>query len=153
MTLAIRPLLRAFFLWGLVCLVGTAGLSCSKPNRVDPADAAQVRSIDATVERLRQAYINKDAAAFQALLMPLDSLRRLELEIERDFAIYDRIQWTWDRPGSNRRHGRGGVISMAGAMAPEDRRPADPRARPCDSSPRGHQNLAVSGVDGDDPLE
>src|SRR6266571_6432296 len=87
----VRPSLRTFFLWGLVGLLGSVGFACSKPNRVDPADAAQVRSIDATVERMRQAYINKDAPAFQALLMPLDSLRRLELEVERDFAIYDRI--------------------------------------------------------------
>ena len=153
MTLPIRPLLRAFFLWGLVCLVGTAGLSCSKPNRVDPADAAQVRSIDATVERLRQAYINKDAAAFQALLMPLDSLRRLELEIERDFAIYDRIQLDM---GIDRVLIEGTDVAVYFHWQGQWRRKTDdqPIRERGHAILRlvGHQNLAVSGVDGDDPF-
>ena len=92
MTRDVRQLFRKLLLWGLVSLLGTAAVACSTPNRVDPADAAQVRSIDATVERLRQAYVTKDAQTFHSLLMPLDSLHRLELEVERDFAIYDRIQ-------------------------------------------------------------
>ena len=153
MILPIRPLLRAFFLWGLVCLVGTAGLSCNKPNRVDPADAAQVRSIDATVERLRQAYINKDAAAFQALLMPLDSLRRLELEIERDFAIYDRIQLDM---GIDRVLIEGTDVAVYFHWQGQWRRKTDdqPIRERGHAILRlvGHQNLAVSGVDGDDPF-
>src|SRR5512132_812713 len=153
MTLPIRPLLRAFFLWGLVCLVGTAGLACNKPNRVDPADAAQVRSIDATVERLRQAYINKDAAAFQALLMPLDSLRRLELEVERDFAIYDRIQLDL---GIDRVLIEGTDVAVYfHGQGQWHRKSDDPSIRERGHAILrlvGHQNLALSGVDGDAPF-
>jgi hypothetical protein len=81
-------------LMGVASAVGVLGfaiIGCSKPNPVNPADAAQVRSIDATVERIRQSYVTKDAKTFQSLLMPLESLSRLGLEVERDFAIYDRI--------------------------------------------------------------
>ncbi|TLY37782.1 MAG: hypothetical protein E6K60_03555 [Nitrospirae bacterium] len=75
----------------MLALVAIGAMGCSKPSGVLPSDAAQVRKIDEAVEQLRQSYIHKDPKAFHELLMPLDSLRRLELEIERDFAIYDRI--------------------------------------------------------------
>jgi len=144
---------RAVLFRALLGILAVIAMGCSKPNPVNPADAAQVRSIDATVERIRQAYVNKDAQAFHALLMPLDSLRRLELEVERDFAIYERInldlgidrvliegtdvavyfhwqgQWqrkTDDQPFRERGHA---ILRLV-----------------------GHQNLALSGVDGDAPF-
>jgi hypothetical protein len=137
----------------MCCAAALSILSCSKPRQVNPADAAQVRSIDAMVESIRKAYVNKDGPAFHSLLMPLESLRRLEMEAERDFAIYERItvdfgidrvliddtdvavyfhwqgQWqrkTDDQPVRERGHA---ILRLV-----------------------GHQNLALSGVDGDIPF-
>ena len=149
----VRLLLRNFLFLGLVSILGTIASACSTPNRVDPADAAQVRSIDATVERLRQAYVNKDAKAFQALLMPLDSLSRLELEVERDFAIYDRIQLDMaiDRvliEGTDVAvyfHWQGQWHRKTGDQETRERGHAILRLV-------GHQNLALSGIDGDHPF-
>ena len=153
MTRDVRLLLRNLLLWGLVSVLGTAAFACSTPNRVDPADAAQVRSIDATVERLRQAYITKDAQAFHSLLMPLDSLHRLELEVERDFAIYDRIQLdvAIDRvliEGTDVAvyfHWQGQWHRKTGDQETRERGHAILRLV-------GHQNLALSGIDGDGPF-
>jgi hypothetical protein len=153
MTRDARLLLRKLLLCGLVAVLGTAAFACSTPNRVDPADAAQVRSIDTTVERLRQAYVNKDAQAFQALLMPLDSLRRLEWVVERDFAIYDRIHLdlSIDRvliEGTDVAvyfHWQGQWHRKTGDQAIRERGHAILRLV-------GHQNLALSGIDGDAPF-
>src|SRR5437870_12794248 len=80
--------------WTVLCLIGLVAVACSKASNINPDDAARVRKIDATVERIRQAYTGKDPSAFHSLFMPLDSLRKLEEEIQRDFAVYDRITST-----------------------------------------------------------
>src|SRR5437899_9466419 len=77
--------------WTVLGLIGLVAVACSKASNINPDDAARVRKIDATVERIRQAYTGKDPSAFHSLFMPLDSLRKLEEEIQRDFAVYDRI--------------------------------------------------------------
>jgi hypothetical protein len=82
---------RITAVWGILVLIGLGLLACSKPNHINPADAARVRKIDATVEQIRQAYASKDAAGFRGLLLPLESLRLLEAEVARDFAAYDQI--------------------------------------------------------------
>ena len=149
----LRKRFGKFLLWVLVSFLGVTALACTKPNRVDPADAAQVRSIDATVERLRQAYVNKDAAGFHALLMPLDSLRRLELEVERDFAIYDRIQLDL---GIDRVLIEGTDVAVYFHWQGQwHRKSDDPSIRERGHAILrlvGHQNLALSGVDGDAPF-
>jgi hypothetical protein len=66
-------------------------VACSTPNNINPADAARVRKIDGTVEQIRQAYEKKDAAAFRGLLIPSESLKRLEADVQRDFAAYVEI--------------------------------------------------------------
>lgn len=78
--------------WGVLVLIGLSAPACSTPHNINPADAARVRKIDATVEQIRQTYENKDAAAFKGLLIPSESLRRLEAEVQRDFAAYDQIK-------------------------------------------------------------
>jgi hypothetical protein len=146
-----RPL--AIWAWGAVVLTVILGVGCSKPNRINPADAAQVRSIDATIERLRQAYVNKDPQAFRNLLMPLDSLRRLELEVERDFAIYDRI--TLDL-GVDRVLIEGTDVGVYFHWQGQWKRRTDdqPVRERGHAILRfvGHENLALSGVEGDAPF-
>src|SRR5437879_11970458 len=85
--------------WTVLCLIGLVAVACSKASHINPDDAARVRKIDSTVERIRQAYTDKDASVLHSLFMPLDSLRTLEEEIQRDFATYDRItlDFTIDR--------------------------------------------------------
>ena len=153
MALFVLTRLRAVILGGLAVLLAAGVLACTKPNRVDPADAAQVRSIDATVERMRLAYVNKDARSFQALLMPLDSLQRLELEVERDFAIYDRIQLDI---GIDRVLIEGTDVAVYFHWQGQWQRKTDDQA----IRERGHailrlvghQDLALSGIDGDAPF-
>jgi hypothetical protein len=137
----------------VVGVLGVTTIGCSKPNPVNPADAAQVRSIDATVERIRQAYITKDAKTFQSLLMPLESLSRLELEVERDFAIYDSINLD---VGIDRVMIEGTDVAVYFHWQGLWQRKND------DQTIRerghaifrlvGHQNLALSSVDGDAPF-
>jgi hypothetical protein len=145
--------LRAFLLWGLGILLGAGALACTKPNRVDPADAAQVRSIDATVERLRQAYVNKDPPGFQALLMPLDSLQKLALEVERDFAIFERIQLDM---GIDRVLIESTDVSVYFHWEGQwQRKTDDPPIRERGHAILrlvGHQDLALSGIEGDAPF-
>ncbi len=75
----------------IIALIAVVGAACSKPNVINPADASRVRKIDATVEQIRKAYTAKDLAPFQALFMPIESLRRMEAEIQRDYTVFDRI--------------------------------------------------------------
>ena len=148
-----RECFDKFLFWVFVSVLSVTVLACTKPNRVDPADAAQVRSIDATVERLRQSYINKDIAAFQSLLMPLDSLHRLELEVERDFAIFERIQLDL---GIDRVLIEGTDVAVYFHWQGQWHRQSDePPIRERGHAILrlvGHQNLALSGVDGDAPF-
>jgi len=76
---------------GLVGLVCVGAWACSTPSGVSPADAEYVRKIAATVEQMRMAYTGKDAGVFQSLFMPLERLRKMEAEIQRDFAEYAQI--------------------------------------------------------------
>src|SRR5207247_8950252 len=77
--------------WTVRGVSGLVAVACSKASNINPDDAARVRKIDATVERIRQAYTGKDPSAVHSLFMPLDRLRKLAEEIQRDFAVYDRI--------------------------------------------------------------
>lgn len=83
----------------LIGLVGLGAVACSKPSAVNPEDAERVRKIDTTVEQIRKAYTDKDPSVFQSLFMPLESLRKIEADIRRDFAVYEQISldFTIDR--------------------------------------------------------
>ena len=139
--------------WTVLCLIGLVAVACSKTSNINPDDAARVRKIDATVERIRQAYTGKDPSAFHSLFMPLDSLRKLEEEIQRDFAVYDRItlDLTIDR------------VMVDGADVAVYFHWLGQWQRTTDEQPLrerghailrlvGHQTLTVSGVDGDPPF-
>lgn len=76
-------------------LIGLAAagliLACSSKELRYPADHARFQRIDAAVEALRKAYMDKDASGIQALLLPLDPLERLTAEIEKDFQQFEDI--------------------------------------------------------------
>ena len=139
--------------WGILGIAGLGGLACSTPNKVNPADAARVRKIDATVERLRQAYTSKDADAFRGLLMPTESLRLLETEIRRDFAAYDRISLDF---AIDRVMVEGSDVAVFFHWQGQ----WQPKSNEQPQKERGHaiirlvgdQNLALSGVGGDAPF-
>ena len=144
-----HPLAR----WTVLALMGLAAVACSKASHINPDDAARVRKIDTTVERIRQAYTGKDASVLHSLFMPLDSLRTLEEEIQRDLAVYDRItlDFTIDR------------VMVDGADAAVYFHWLGQWQRAGDEQPLrerghailrlvGHQTLTVSGVDGDPPF-
>ena len=137
----------------MIGLAGLAGVACSTPSTVNPDDAARVRQIDATVERIRQAYTDKDAEVIRGLVMPLESLRLLEAEIQHDFAVFKRItlEFAIDRVMVD-----GTDVAVYFHWQGQWQRTADePPVRE-----RGHailrlvgqQDLALSGVDGDAPF-
>jgi len=134
-------------------LIGVGATACSKASTINPDDAARVRTIDATVEQIRRAYADKDANTFHNLFMPLDSLHKLEEEIQRDFTVYDRItlDLTIDR------------VMVDGADVAVYFHWLGQWQRATDEQPLrerghailrlvGHQTLTVSGVDGDPPF-
>ena len=85
--------------WALIGLMGLGVLACSKPSNINPVDAARIRNVDTTVELLRKSYTEKRIGPFQSLFMPVESLQKLEAEIQRDFTVYDQIalDFTIDR--------------------------------------------------------
>jgi hypothetical protein len=139
--------------WGILALNGLGLLACSTPNTINPADAARVRKIDATVEQIRQAYANKDAAGFRGLLMPLESLRRLESDVQRDFAAYDQIklEFAIDRVMVD---GADVAVFLHWQGQWEAKNDAQPLRERGHAVIRlvGQQSLTLSGVDGDVPF-
>ena len=139
--------------WTVLGLIGLVAVACSKASTINPDDAARVRNIDTTVERIRQAYTGKDASALHSLFMPLDSLRTLEEEIQRDFATYNQItlDFTIDRVMVD-----GADVSVYFHWLGQWQRANDDQPL----RERGHaiirlvgrQTLTVSGVDGDPPF-
>ena len=138
---------------GLVGILGLGAVACSTPSLVNPADAERVRKIDATVEQIRKAYADKDPRVFQSLFMPLESLRKMEAAIQRDFAFYEQISldFTIDR------------VMVEGAdvsvyfhwqgqwKAPDEEQPLRERGHAVFRMV-GHQNLTLSAIDGDAPF-
>ena len=145
--------IRSIVTLGLVGLAGFGAAACSKPNAINPVDAERVRKIDSTVEQIRKAYTGKDPGVFQGLFMPLESLRKMEADIRRDFAVYDQISldFTIDR-----------VMVEGPDVAVYFHWQGQWQARDEDQPLRerghavfrmvGHQNLTLSAVDGDAPF-
>jgi len=144
---------RPLACWTVLGLIGLVAVACSKASTINPDDAARVRTIDTTVERIRQAYTGKDASVLHSLFMPLDSLRTLEEEIQRDFAAYERItlDFTIDRVMVD-----GADVSvyfhwLGQWQRANDEQPLRERGHAI-LRLVGHQTLTVSGVDGDPPF-
>lgn len=146
-------LIRSIVSVGLVGLMGLGAVACSKPSAINPMDAERVRKIDTTVEQIRKAYTGKDPSVFQGLFMPLESLRKMEAAIQRDFALYDQISldFTIDRvmvegPDVAVYFHWQGQWQVRGEDQPlRERGHAVFRMV-------GHQSLTLSAVDGDAPF-
>ena len=66
-------------------------LGCSSNEPRYPQDHARYQRIDKAVESLRKAYVQKDLPSIQALMLPMDSLDRVELEVQNDFQAFQDI--------------------------------------------------------------
>ena len=66
-------------------------LGCSSNEPRYPQDHARYQRIDKAVESLRKAYVQKDLSSIQALILPMDSLDRMELEVQNDFQSFQDI--------------------------------------------------------------
>jgi len=66
-------------------------LGCSAKDPRYPLDHARYERIDKAVESLRKAYAEKDLPSIQTLLLPMDSLDRMELEVQNDFQTFQDI--------------------------------------------------------------
>jgi hypothetical protein len=77
----------------LLLLVSVTGqlLGCASKGPQYPEEHARYLRIDAAVESLRKAYADKDLSALTGLMLPIDSLERMELEIKRDFEEFQEI--------------------------------------------------------------
>jgi hypothetical protein len=76
----------------LLCLCATGPfLGCSSKGPQYPEDHARYRRIDAAVEELRNAYVQKNQSALESLMLPVDVLERMQLEIRRDFQEFQEI--------------------------------------------------------------
>jgi len=148
-----RRTIRHLVAGSCISVVSLGIVACSKPNTINPEDAARVRRIDAVVEQMRKAYMGKDADAFQRLFMPIESLRKLEADIQYDFSVYGQISldFTIDR------------VMVDGAdvavyfhwqgqwQARDEEQPLRERGHAVFRLV-GRQNLALSAVDGDVPF-
>jgi hypothetical protein len=76
-----------------LCLAWMSGqiLGCSSNEPRYPQDHARYERIDRAVESLRKAYVQKDLSSIQALLLPMDSLDRMEQEVQNDFQTFQDI--------------------------------------------------------------
>jgi hypothetical protein len=77
----------------LLCIAWFIGeiLGCAPKGPQYPEEHARYRRIDAAVDALRQAYVRKDISALEALMLPVDSLERMELDIKKDFEQFQEI--------------------------------------------------------------
>lgn len=139
--------------WGILAVAWLGMLACSTPNTINPADAARVRKIDATVEQIRQAYESKDVAGFRGLLLPLENLRSLEADVQRDFSTYDQIKLDFaiDRVMVD---GADVAVFLHWQGQWEAKNDAQPLRERGHAVIRlvGQQSLTLSGVDGDVPF-
>lgn len=77
----------------LFCLAWSVvqALGCSSKEARYPLDHARYRRIDAAVDSLRKAYAEKDQSGIQSVMLPSDSLDRLQREIRKDFEAFQEI--------------------------------------------------------------
>lgn len=72
-------------------LLALLSLSCSSKEIQYPEDHARVVRVDAAVEALRKAYVKKDQSALEGLLLPTDTLDRLQRDVQSDFETFSEI--------------------------------------------------------------
>ncbi len=79
--------------WMVWCLVGifAQGPGCSTKGPQYPEDHARYGRIDAAVEALRTAYVEKRFDEIKDMLLPFDHLERLGQDIKVDFQTFQVI--------------------------------------------------------------
>jgi hypothetical protein len=75
----------------LIALLWLTGIGCSGKTIQYPEDHERYLRIDKAVESLRKAYVNKNASALAALMVPVDATDRLQQEAESDFETFHDI--------------------------------------------------------------
>ncbi len=65
--------------------------ACSSKTVQYPEDHERFRRIDQAVESLRDAYQQKNRSHFEAIMLPLDQLERLQRDAETDFDTFHTI--------------------------------------------------------------
>ena len=74
-----------------MAFVIAGAIGCSSKTIQYPEDHERYLKIDKAVESLRRAYVKKDGSAMTALMVPIESLERLQHEAESDFDLYQAI--------------------------------------------------------------
>jgi hypothetical protein len=72
-------------------LVAILVSACGSKDPRYPEDHARFQRIDAAVDGLRRAYVEKDLAHIQSIMLPLDQLERLQGDITKDFDVFKEI--------------------------------------------------------------
>jgi len=75
----------------VACALFMLGTGCGSKVVQYPEDHERYLKIDKAVEALRQAYVKKDGGAMAALMVPVESLERLQREASTDFDHYGNI--------------------------------------------------------------
>ncbi len=81
--------------WGLVllCLVGTVG--CGNKGPVYVEDHQRYVKIDAALEALRRAYVERNVDGFRHYLLPSEPLDRVERDVVLDVDTFKSITLDW----------------------------------------------------------
>ncbi|MER3423883.1 MAG: hypothetical protein C4293_12265 [Nitrospiraceae bacterium] len=88
------PLRPPFGWWTILfCLAWLFGvaLGCASKGPQYPEEHARYRRIDEAVELLRKAYVKKNLSDIEAMMLPGDTLDRLQQEIQKDFQRFEEI--------------------------------------------------------------
>lgn len=86
---------RSLFGWRAVlfCLAWLSGLviGCASKGPQYPEEHARYRRIDEAVEAVRKAYVKKNLSDIEAMMLPGETLDRLQQEIQKDFQRFEDI--------------------------------------------------------------
>ena len=77
--------------WGVLLSILLFLPGCKSKLPRYPEDHARFERIVEAIERLREAYEEKDFEALRELMLPLEVLERVQLEIQKDFSAYAEI--------------------------------------------------------------
>jgi hypothetical protein len=91
MTQQRMPFICSSSLAGWLALLLVTMIACSSKEIRYHEDHERIRRIDRAVESLRDAYQQKNRAAFQSVLLPMDQLEPLRRHAEADFEAYRAI--------------------------------------------------------------
>ncbi len=77
--------------WGVVFALGVLLAACGGKGPQYPEDHLRFTRIDAAIEGLRRAYVERNLSGFRDYLLPSDKVDRLEREVEADLQAFKQI--------------------------------------------------------------